>query len=344
MRAAADDATLRTMAAPKLKRRKAPPQERGDAVAGAEGPEDPAPPAQVPNGGPPQGPAPHHGRIAPRVRALVRAIEENDDAEIQAAILRLSRSRRSLAPLAFLVSAFALLFNGVKLLVSNWRLTLVQVLPAMWIWIAMYDLKAHVLHGKSFHVLRGAMLIPVDVAIIAITMACFFLNAVFALAISEPGKPQIRPALARARGHLMTIFSSGFVVGAALAFATTIATRQPHPWFTLSLSIVVGVMMVAYVAVPARIVGIKPVQTPREKLTTTAVGGLLGATVCTPPYLLGRLGILMLGSNALLIPGIFVLAVGVTLQAGATGAVRAIKMTAKLTAGRPPDEPVADPA
>ena len=51
--------------------------------------------------------------------------------------------------------------------------------------------------------------------------------------------------------------------------------------------------------------------------------------------MLGRLGILMLGSS-LLIPGIIVLAVGATLQAGATGAVHAIKLTAKLAApGRP---------
>ena len=38
---------------------------------------------------------------APRVRSLVRAIQENDEAKIEAAILRLSRSHRALAPLAF---------------------------------------------------------------------------------------------------------------------------------------------------------------------------------------------------------------------------------------------------
>ena len=48
-----------------------------------------------------------------------------------------------------------MLFDGVKLLLTNWRLTLIQVLPAMWIWAAMFDLKVHVLHGKSFHVLTG---------------------------------------------------------------------------------------------------------------------------------------------------------------------------------------------
>ena len=50
----------------------------------------------------------------------------------------------------------------------------------------------------------------------------------------------------------------------------------------------------------------------------------------------GRLGILMLGSSLWFIPRIFVLAFGVTLQAGATEAVKAIKMSATLTrAGHP---------
>jgi hypothetical protein len=44
----------------------------------------------------------------------------------------------------------------------------------------------------------------------------------------------------------------------------------------------------------------------------------------------------MLGSRALLIPGIILVALGVTLQAGATGAVRAIKMSVSLT-GKPPE-------
>jgi hypothetical protein len=38
----------------------------------------------------------------------------------------------------------------------------------------------------------------------------------------------------------------------------------------------------------------------------------------------------MFGSKALLIPGIVLFAIGATLQAGATGAVRAIKMSTKL--------------
>src|SRR5438067_4450245 len=86
--------------------------------------------------------------LSARIGSLVRAIEANDEAKIEEAILRLSRSRRLLSPLAFAVGAFVMLFDGLRLLVANWRLTLVQILPAMWIWLAMVDLKAHALHGK----------------------------------------------------------------------------------------------------------------------------------------------------------------------------------------------------
>jgi hypothetical protein len=281
--------------------------------------------------------------LSGRIRTLVRAIQDNDEAAIEAAILRLSRSRRIFAPLAFAVGAFVMLFDGLRLLVTNWRLTLVQILPAMWIWLAMIDLKAHTLHGKSFDVLRGPVLIPLGLLIIAITIASFFLNAVFAFAVSRPGRPEVRPAIAQARHHLRPIIASGAVVGALLAFSTIVVTRWGRPWFTISLGIVVGVMMVSYVAVPARLIGAKPPkQSRRDKLATTAVSGALSATVCTPPYILGRLGILALGSSAVIIfiLGIFAVALGVTLQAGATGAVRAIKMSATLTGGsRPGDAP-----
>jgi hypothetical protein len=272
---------------------------------------------------------------ATRIGSLVRAIEENDEARIEEAVLRLSRSRRMLAPLAFAVSAFVLLFDGLRLIVSNWRLMLVQILPAMWIWLAMFDLKVHALHGHSFDVLRGPILIPIGLVIVALTVASFFLNAVFAFALAHSRPPEVGPGFAGARRHLVAIAVPGVVVGVALAVATTVAPRWGRPWFGIVLSVVVGLMMISYVAVPARLIGIKPAQSRRDKLTTSAVGGLLGATVCTPPYLLGRVGLLMLGSKVLLIPGVFVFALGIALQAGATGAVRAIKMSAKLTAGRP---------
>jgi uncharacterized membrane protein len=278
-----------------------------------------------------------HGRWAAlpaRIASLVRAIERNDDAEIREAILRLSGSRRAFAPLAFAIGAFALLFDGLKLLVANWRLTLVQIVPAMWIWLAMFDIKLHVLHGRSFHAIRGLVLLPINLAIVAITAASFFLNALFAFAIARSGAPEIRPALAQARRHLLSILTPGAVVGLLLGFSATVVTRWGRPWFTIAMGIAVGLMMICYVAVPARLIGVKPTYSRRDKLLTSLLGGVLGATVCTPPYLLGRVGLLMLGSSVLRIPGIVLLAVGVTLQAGATGAVRAIKMSVSIKGAR----------
>src|SRR6202451_2858114 len=108
-------------------------------------------------GGEAPGPRRH---LSARVRRFIQAVRDSDRAAVEEAVVRLSRSRRWLAPLALSVGALAMLFDGVKLLLTNWRLTLVQVLPAMWIWAAMFDLKAHVLHGRTLHVLRRPVLTP----------------------------------------------------------------------------------------------------------------------------------------------------------------------------------------
>ena len=273
---------------------------------------------------------------------FVQAVRDSDQATVNEMVLRLSRARPWLAPLAFAVGAFAMLFDGVKLLFTNWRLTLIQVLPAMWIWAAMLDLKAHVLHDKAFHVLIGpAIVIPLVLGIAIVTAASFYLNAVFAFAIVQPGRPQIRPAFTQAHQHLLVVLGSGAVVGVLLGLATIVVSRWGKFWFAFALSIVVGIMMVCYVAIPSRLIGMKAIVSKRDKLTASVVGGAVGAVVCTPPYVLGRVGLLMLGSSTLVIfvLGVIFFAVGLTLQAGATGAVKTVKMSAKLVSGRQlPDE------
>jgi len=123
-------------------------------------------------------------------------------------------------------------------------------------------------------------------------------------------------------------------VGILLGVAAIVVPRWGLHWFAISLGIVIGMMMVCYVAVPARLIGVKSTRSRRDKLTASAVGGAVGALVCTPPYVLGRVGLLMLGTHALFVPGIVIFAAGLTLQAGATGAVKAVKMSASLISGR----------
>jgi hypothetical protein len=276
--------------------------------------------------------------ILVQLQRLVAAIRTGDEAMVERTVLALSQRSRWLAPLALLVGAFAMLFQGVKLLFTNWRLTLVQILPAMWIWAAMLDLKAHALHGKEFHIFHGPLLTLVLLVIASLTAGSFFLNAVFAFAISEPGRPEIRPAFSEARRNIRTVLAWGLLVGLALGFATMIVDRWGKLWFSLTLSAVVAVMMVSYVAVPARLIGVKSERSRKDKLTASAVGGAVGAVVCAPPFALGRFAILLLGSHTFRYLAIVLLAIAIVLQTGATSSVKAIKMSAKLAVDKHPDQ------
>jgi len=270
-------------------------------------------------------------RVGALIGKLVDAIRKGDDKAVEQAVVQLSQRKRWLAPLALIVGAFLMLFQGVKLLYTNWRLAIVQVLPAMWIWLAMLDIKLHVLHGRQFHVIRGPLLIPCILGVTVLTVGSFYLNGVFAFAISVPGPPKIRPAFTAAKVHLRVIAAWGGAIGLALSFSALIATRWGHWPFVISQSIVVGIMMLCYVAVPARLVGVeKKARSRRDTLAATAVGGAVGGIVCSPPYMLGRIGILMLGWPYVFWLGVIFIIIGVTLQTGATSAVKAVKFSAKL--------------
>ena len=272
--------------------------------------------------------------MAAQVRQLVRVINEGDESQVEAAVVQLSQRKRIFAPLTFAVGALLMLFEGVKLLFSDWRLFLIQVVPAMWIWFAMLDLKLHVVGRREFSIWYGPTVLIVILVVALISVASFYLNAVFAFAISRPGKPAIGRAFASAWGHLGVVAAFGSVVGLALGFSAVVVPRWGLWWFAFSMSVVVGVMMLTYVTVPSRLVGIKASSSRRDKLTASAVAGALGAIVCTPPYVLARVGLLLLGTHTFFVLGVLLLAIGLSLQSGATGAVKAIKVSSKLVAGK----------
>lgn len=280
-----------------------------------------------------------------RLWRLLVSIRDGDEERVEEALLQLSRRRRIFAPLALAVGALVMLFSGLRLLVTNWRLMVVQVLPAMLIWAVTYDLKAHVLYGKQFHFIRGPLVLVVFGVVVLLTIAAFYLNAVFAFAISRPGTPQLAAGFQDARGHAAAVVCWGTGTGLALAVAAVLAPRWGLGIFTLLLGIVLGFMMVVYVAVPARIVGArtaktaKSAQSGRDKVAAAAVSGLFGAIVCAPPYAVARTGLSLLDSHALFWLGVTLLTVGLALEAGATGAVKAIKMSAKLLVGPPGQVP-----
>jgi hypothetical protein len=289
-----------------------------------------------------------------RLRQLLVSIREGDEERVEEAILQLSRTRRIFAPLALAVSAFVMLFSGLRLLITNWRLMLVQVPPAMLIWAVTYDLKAHVLYGRQFHVIRGPLVLALFAAVVLLTTAAFFMNAAFAFAISRPGAPQLAAGFQEARGHAAAVACWGTGTGVALGVAAILAPRWGLGVFTLLLGIVLGFMMVCYVAVPASIAGLrtaktdKAAQSRRDKLAAAVVSGALGAIVCAPPYVVAKAGLALLDHHALFWLGVALLVIGLVLEAGVTGAVKAVKTGAKLLVGQsrhaPGDRPTSVPS
>jgi hypothetical protein len=198
-----------------------------------------------------------------------------------------------------------------------------------------------VLHGRQFHMIRGPIVLLVFAAVVLVTTAAFFLNAVFAFAISRLGPPQVAAGFQQARGHPAVVWW-GAGSGVALAVAAVLAPRWGIGWFTVLLGTVLGIMMVCYVAVPARIVGVRTAKTAnptlsgRDKMAAAAVSGAFGTVLCAPPYVIARIGIVLLGSQDLFGLGVALLVLGLILQAGVTGAVKAVKVSAKLLVGQSP--------
>ena len=208
-----------------------------------------------------------------KVWQLARAVADADPRKIESAARQFGESRPYLAPVAWAAGTIVLLIRGVKLLVLNWRLSLIQLVPAIWIWLTMWDLKQHTLRGVPFrHVTLGGVVVVVALAVVVST-AAFWCNTVFAFAI-DVLPPQIRPAIRHTNRHLAGIVSSGLLIGAALAFAVAVVPRINWVWlYVLILGAVLGVMLVSFVAVPAHIIVVSSRNCRRSRLSAAPPPG-----------------------------------------------------------------------
>lgn len=265
---------------------------------------------------------------------LTKAVADVDPASVATTAEKFGQSRSYLAPIAWAAGTLVLTLRGVKLLIFNWRLLFIQLVPAAWIWIVMYDLKQHTLRGVPFaHLDLRARLVIWAVAI-AWSIAAFWCNTVFAYAIDGPPPPRIRPAVRRTRRHWPAILASGTVMGALLGLAAVTIPRLDRFWlFAACLSAVLGIMMISFVAVPARLIGRRTRKLPpREAIGRTVTGWGISAIGMTPGVVLDRLGLLMIGVPGLRILGFLVLSLGTALYAAGMSSVKAVKLSIKLGA------------
>jgi hypothetical protein len=270
-----------------------------------------------------------------RLVTATRAVADADPTEIESTALRLGASRRYLAPVAWAAGALVLLVRGVKLLFLNWRLTLIEFVPAAWLWLVMWDLKQHALRHASFRHFTVAGTITLFVIAIAASIASFWCNTVFGFAIGHP-RPRIAPAARQARPFLLPIVGAGFVLGTVLALSAIGIPRVNARWLYLAwMGALYAVMLTSFVVVPARIIGLRKQKLPpRQALGRLTVGGALSAIAMTPGFVLDRIGLILIGTSHLRILGLVLLSIGTALYAAGMSSVRAVKLTMKFDAPR----------
>lgn len=266
-----------------------------------------------------------------RLVRLAREVGDADAAKIEATARELGESRRYLAPIAWAAGALVLAVRGIKLLVLNWRLSLVELVPAVWVWVVMWDLKSHTLRGAPFRQLAAAGMLLLGVTAVIASIAAFWCNTVFGFAIEE-SRPLIRPAARRANRHIGLIVTAGCVIGVLLAGAAIVIPRIGPRWlFVLTLGAVLGLMLISFVAVPARIVGARREKLPpRQAAGRMAASSALSAVAMAPGFVLDRIGLILLGGTSLHILGLFLLSIGTALYAAGLSSVRVVKLTMKL--------------
>jgi hypothetical protein len=267
---------------------------------------------------------------------MAAAVAAADSFAIESAARRLGDSRRYLAPVAWAAGALVLVVRGIKVLVLNWRLTLVEILPAGWIWLVMYDLKQHALRGAAFRDFGFWAAFGLLLVCVGLTIAAFWCNTVFGFAILA-AHPRIGPAWRVTATFWRRIVASGAVVGVLLGVAGVAVPRLENRWaYAVTIGAVYAVMLVSLVAVPARILGVeKRKATPRETVGRWATSSALSAVAMTPGFIFDRIGVSLLGVTGLRPIGFVLLSLGVGLHAAGLSSVRAVKLCMKLdtTAG-----------
>jgi hypothetical protein len=266
-----------------------------------------------------------------RLVDVARAVADAQPAEIESTAHRLGGSRRYLAPVAWAAGAIVLLVRGVKLLLLNWRLTVVELVPAAWVWLVLWDLKRHGLRGDAFREITVTGVILLTLIAVAASTAAFWCNTVFAFAVTQP-KPRIAPAIRLARRYLAHTVAAGSALGLIIALGALLIPRIDSLALYLIASIALySLMLITFVAVPARILGVKKQRLrPKQAIGTWTLGGAMSAIAMTPGFLLDRIGLILLGVPGLHLLGFVLLSIGTALYAAGMTSVKAVKLSMKL--------------
>lgn len=262
---------------------------------------------------------------------MVGAGAMNDD-ELLAAIGRVRVGRALHGPLDFLAGAVLLVLHSVLLLVGNWRLLVLELVPAVWIAAVLWDWRFHVVEGNELVEVRGAWAAVIAVGVVLATVVSYWCNVAFVHAALGP-RPSLRGALREAGRHRRLILGAGLAVGALHAWVSVRGPVRGLPTVTIGLGLVALLDLYLYSALPGQALGLdRRRASPREYVATTVTSGALSMAISLPGVTLALVAHALLGTSVLRVLGVVVLAVAVLLQVAASSSSRAVSMWSRLLA------------
>ena len=259
------------------------------------------------------------------------AVRSTDPAQVETALKDLGGRRRWLAPLVYAAGTVAVVFDGVLVLLRNWRLTLLQLVPAVWIWVMTWNMKHHLVSKPTF---STGEVIPIAVGVLLAAQVAYWCNATFAYTMAQDGTGDIRDAFRKARPHWRLIGGLALLTGCAQACIWLLMPRLKSDWLWIALLLMFVVQVYLFIAIPCWLLGVRKTGSRGERTTQSLTTGVLSGVASMPGFLLNRIGWLLLGSGALTIVGGALVAVGAVLHVTASSSVRVVKLSLRLR----PDE------
>jgi hypothetical protein len=258
-------------------------------------------------------------------------VRSTDPARVETALKGLGGTRGWLAPLVYAAGTVAVVFDGVQLLLHNWRLTLLQLFPAVWIWAMAWNMKHHVLSKPT---LSTGVVIAAAVGVPLAAQIAYWCNATFAFTMVQTPTSDVRAAFLQARGHWRLIGGLALLTGGVQALIWLAMPRWQSAWLWVALLVMFLVQIYLFIAIPCWLIGVRKTGSRRERTTRTVTTSVLSGVAAMPGFLLNRIGWLLLGAGALGIVGAALLAVGAVLHVTASTSMRVVKLSVRL---RPDD-------
>lgn len=144
-------------------------------------------------------------------RIVVDAGTLSDD-ELLATIARLRVGRVLAGPLSFLAGAVLLVLHGIVLLLTNWRLLVLELLPAVWIAAVLWDWRFHVVEGHELTEVHDGWALAIAAFVVLATMASYWCNVAFTYSALDHRMP-LRDALHNATRHVRLVGATALAVG-----------------------------------------------------------------------------------------------------------------------------------